>query len=124
MLGHEVFDGLGFAGLAARGVGWPALADGDGRYMWQPGLTVGNPNTLNGYGYVVNNDMPALATGNRAIEFGDFSKYWIRDVRGFTLIVLRERHAENLQVAFIGYSRHDGKLIDAGGNPVRHLLMA
>lgn len=95
--------------------------DGDGRYIWQPGMTTGNPNTLFGYQYVVNNDLANMAASSRSILFGDFSKYLIRDVRGFTMIVLRERHAENLQVAFIGYSRTDGKLIDAGGNPVKHL---
>ena len=100
------------------------LKDGEGRYLWQPGIQVGNPNTLFGYQYVVNNDMPRMTTGLRAILFGDFSKYYIRDVVGFTLLTLRERHAENLQVAFIGFSRHDGKLVDAGGSPVQHILMA
>lgn len=100
------------------------LKDGDGRYLWQPGMTQGAPNTLFQYPYVINNDMPTMATGNRAVLFGDFSRYYIRDVVGFTLLVLRERHAENLQVAFLGFSRHDGKLIDAGGSPIRRITMA
>lgn len=100
------------------------LKDGDGRYLWQPGLQAGQPNVINSYPYIVNDDMPTMATTAKAILFGDLGKYVIRDVRGFTLVRLNERHAENFQVAFIGYSRHDGKLLDAGTNPVKCITMA
>ena len=68
--------------------------------------------------------MPQMTTGLVAILFGQLSKYLIRDVRGFTLLPLRERFADSLQVAFLGFSRHDGKLLDAGTHPVKHILMA
>lgn len=100
------------------------LKDGDGRYIWQPGMQSGNPNSLNGYGYIVNDDMPTMATGNRAIEFGQLGKYLIRDVSGFRVIRLDERYAENGQVAFFAFFRCDGKLLDAGTNPVKHIVMA
>jgi len=100
------------------------LKDGDGRYIWQPGMSVGNPDTLFGYAYTINDDMPAMATGNRAILFGQLNKYLIRDVMGFRVIRLDERYAENGQVAFFAFMRTDGKLLDAGGNPVKHIVMA
>lgn len=101
------------------------LTDGEGRYLWQPGLPMaGTPNMLMGYQYQVNNDMPQLATGNRTVLFGDFSKYFIRDVRGFQLMQLRERYADYFQVGFLGFARCDGKLIDAGQHPVKCLTQA
>ena len=100
------------------------LKDGDGRYIWQPGMTTGNPNTLFGYAYVVNDDMPAMTSALKPIAFGQLSKYLIRDVMGIRVIRLDERHAEQGQVAFFAFSRHDGRLLDAGTNPVKHILMA
>jgi len=96
------------------------LKDGEGRYLWQPAQpTAGIPNTINGFPYTVNNDVAAMAASAISVLFGDFAKYIIRDVRGFALRRLEERYAEFAQVAFIGFSRHDGVLLDAGTNPVK-----
>lgn len=100
------------------------LKDGDGRYIFMPGMVAGVPNTLFGYQYTINSDLPNMATATRSILFGDFSRYYIRDVKGFTLFVLRERFADSLQIGVFGISRHDGKLVNAGGNPIQHITMA
>lgn len=101
------------------------LKDGEGRYLFMPDAR-SSPDDVRIWGApkVVNNDMATMATANIAITCGDHFHYKIRDVRGFTLLRLNERHAENLQVAFIGFSRHDGGYINAGQNPVQHLAMA
>lgn len=98
------------------------LKDGEGRYLWQPGQpgAGGAPNTINGYPYTINQDVAAMAASANSIFFGHFKKYHIRDVRGWMLLRLEERYAEYLQVGFLGFSRHDGVLLDAGTNPVKH----
>lgn len=100
------------------------LKDGEGRYMFQPDPRLGGEPTIHGVPSVINNDMPALATGNITVEFGDFFHYKIRDVVGFTLLRLDEIRARNLQVVFLGFSRHDGAYINAGQNPIQHLIQA
>ncbi|MEM7416781.1 MAG: phage major capsid protein [Gemmatimonadota bacterium] len=100
------------------------LLDGDGRPLWQPGLTVGAPDSINGKSYVVNNDVADMAASARAILFGDFSKYVIRDVMDVSLTRMDERYGEFHQVAFVAISRHDGELIDAGTNPIKRITMA
>lgn len=100
------------------------LVDGDGRPLWQAGIGEGEPDRLDGDPYIINQDMPAMTTGQKAILYGDFSKYMIRDVLDLQLLVLRERYAEYGQVGFLIFSRHDGDLLDAGTNPVQHLDMA
>lgn len=101
------------------------LTDGMGRPLWVPGVAVREPDTILGYRYVVNQHFPspAWASGDRAIAFGDMSYYWVRDVRGVTVVRLDERYADNLQVGFLAFSRHDGALVDAGTHPIRHLAM-
>lgn len=100
------------------------LKDGNGQYLWQPGLGQGIPNTLLNTPYTVNNDMATMATGAKSILFGDLSKYIIRQVSGFTMLRLTERYADYMQVGFFGYSRADGMLIDAGGSPVKYFANA
>ncbi len=82
-----------------------------GDYMWQPGLTAGQPNTLLGRPVRTSDYMPAFAAGAKAVAFGDFSQYTIKDTRGMQMQVLGELYAENGQVGFKGYERTDGKLL-------------
>jgi HK97 family phage major capsid protein len=104
------------------------LKDGDDRPIWLPAATgtlaAGVPDLLLNHPYIINQDMPAMTTGLKPVTFGDMSNYWIRDVREITIIRLDERYADYLQSGFFAFSRVDGKLIDAGAHPVKHLLMA
>lgn len=104
------------------------LTDLNNRPLWVPGMAVREPDTILGYRYVINQDFPAPGAGGwnggeRAVAFGDMSAYTVRDVRGFTIIRLDERYADNLQVGFLAFGRHDGALIDAGMHPIRHLTI-
>jgi HK97 family phage major capsid protein len=96
--------------------------DTAGAPLWQPNFSVGVPDTILGYPFTVNQSMTAPATAVKSILFGDLSKYLVRDVRDFTLLRLDERFAEYHQVAFLAFSRHDGDLLDAGTDPVKHHL--
>lgn len=100
------------------------LVDGDNRPLWQPGITSEAPDKLLGYNYVVNQDVPDMATGTKSIVFGDLSKYIIREVTGVEMLRLNERYADFHQVAFLAYWRGDGDLLDAGTNPVKFITMA
>ena len=100
------------------------LKDGEGRYLFMPDARLGGEPTIWGRRIVINNDMPALATGNITVEFGDFFHYKIRDVVGVTLLRLEEIRARNLQVVFLAFARHDAAYINAGQNPIQHILMS
>lgn len=98
------------------------LKDKYGRPLWLPGLAVREPDTINGYGYAVNNDMATIATGNKTVAFGQLKKYVIRQVKELSVMRLDERYADYGQVAFIGFARYDGNLVDAGTGPVKYLV--
>jgi len=100
------------------------LKDNDGRPIWLPGIAVNAPDTILGYRYIVNQDVPQIGPGAKAVLFGDFQKYKIRVARGVTLLRLTERYAEKLQVGFLAFARYDGNLVDAGSNPIKYLQMA
>lgn len=88
--------------------------------LWQPGLTVGQPDTIMGYPYTINQSMTTPATSVKSILFGDFSKYIIRDVREVELRRLDELYAVLGQTAFLAFARADGDLLDAGTRPIKY----
>lgn len=63
------------------------LKDTDGSYIWQPGITVGQPAQLLGRPVYEAVDMPNIAAGSTPIVFGDFATgYAIADRTGFEII--------------------------------------
>lgn len=100
------------------------LKDNDGRPLWLPGVAVREPDTVLGYRYVINQDMPTPEASAKAVIFGDLRKYKIRIVRGVAMLRLAERYADYLQVGFMAFQRFDGALVDAGTNPVKYLQLA
>ena len=98
------------------------LKDGNGRYLLQPDITQPGIYRLYGYPVVINSNMADMAASAVSVLFGDFSAYYIRDVQGIQIVRLNELYAENGQVGFLAFSRHDGGLIDAGQHPVKSLV--
>jgi HK97 family phage major capsid protein len=92
------------------------MRDGDDRPIWLPGLAVGAPDTILQHPYYINQAMAEAEAGEKAMLFGDFSYYFIRDVQDIRILRLEERFAEYLQVAFLAFMRTDG--VFAGPNEV------
>lgn len=99
------------------------IKDTTGRPIFLPGyesgIGVAVPDTLLGREYVINQDMPQMAANAKSIIFGRLDKYKVRLVRSAGVLRLTERYAEKLQVGFITFLRGDGRLLDAGTNPVK-----
>lgn len=88
------------------------LKDGQGNYLWQMGdVRVGAPDLILGKPYSVNDDVPAVATGNKSVLFGDFSRYTVRKVGRPLIGTVRERFWPKIGMA--GLIRFDGDLLDA-----------
>lgn len=103
------------------------LVDSEGRPIWQPSMSAGMgefPATLFGKPYEINQDMASLATGNKTVLYGDFSKYVVREVKDTTLLRLAERYADQHSVGFLAFMRMDADLLNAGTNPIKHLIQA
>ena len=99
------------------------LKDGDGQYIWQPGITTGVGDRLFGYPVVINLAMASTITaGDKTVVFGQLKKFKIRDVAEVRLRRLVERYADTDQEGFVAFHRTDSGLLDAGTHPVKHLL--
>ncbi|MFN7179756.1 phage major capsid protein [Hyphomonas sp.] len=82
------------------------LKDGDGRYLWQPGIA-GEAATLLGYPVTEIEDMPDIGEDNAAIAFGDFRRFYlITDRQGAR--VLRDPFSAKPYVLFYTTKRVGG----------------
>lgn len=79
-----------------------------GDYMWQPGMTAGQPNTLFGVPVETSDSMEAPTATKQPIVIGDFKQYMIKDTSGMSIQRLNELYAANGQVGFKGHLRTDG----------------
>lgn len=96
------------------------IGSSDARPLWTPGLAVGEPDTVLGYPYRINQEMASsIAADNKTVLFGDFSKFIIRDVQAMTIMRLEELRALKNQTSWVAFSRHDAKLVDP--NAVKHM---
>jgi HK97 family phage major capsid protein len=99
------------------------LKDGQGRYLWQPGLTDGTPDTILGKRVVQEVWMPAQALNAKSLLFGDLSAYFARMVNGIRFEQSRDYAFNTDQVTFRCIARADGTLIDQTG-AVKHFVGA
>jgi HK97 family phage major capsid protein len=84
------------------------LKDGNGQYLWQPGLT-GTPDTLLGNRVYSSEYCPStFTTGLYVGIFGDFSWYWIVDALNMQMIRLNELYAATNETGFIARRELDG----------------
>jgi len=85
------------------------LKDGDGNYLWQPGITNGQPDSILDLPYLMSEYVPnTFTTGLYVGIIGDFSFYWIMDALNMQLQRLVELYARTNQVGFIGRMETDG----------------
>lgn len=88
------------------------LKDSEGNYLWRPGLELGQPSTLAGYGVAENEQMPDIAADAKAIAFGNFK-------RGYTIVdrigtrILRDPYTNKPFVGFYTTKRTGGMLANS-----------
>ena len=87
------------------------LKDANGQYLWQPSLTAGTPDTVLNRPIHTSAYVPALASGAKAVAFGDLSYYWVADRQSRSFKRLNELYATTGQVGYLASQRVDGKLI-------------
>jgi len=84
------------------------IKDGEGRYMWQDSVRVGEPDILLGFPVHMSEYAPnTFANGLYVGILGDFGKYWIADSLAMEIQVLAELYARTNQVDYIARLEND-----------------
>lgn len=88
------------------------MKTGDGHYLWQPSYQAGVPMMVAGFPYTVAVDMPAIATGNKPVIFGDFRQgYLIVDRLEMQVQTDPYSSMESGMVRFVGRRRVGGQVV-------------
>jgi HK97 family phage major capsid protein len=85
----------------------------DARPLFQLNARAGEPDTIEGFQYVVDNDIADIGASNVSMLFGDFSKYRVRLVNDFTFVQFDEKYMDSLQKGYMAYMRMDADLLDS-----------
>lgn len=87
------------------------LKDSDGAYLWQAGISAGQPASLAGYSVAPFEDMPDPATGSLSLGFGDMREaYTVVDRLGIRM--LRDPYSAKPHVLFYSTKRVGGDVVD------------
>lgn len=87
------------------------MKDADGRFLWSDGLAAGEPARLMGYGVLICEDMPDIASNALAIAFGDFHAGYTIAERP-DLRILRDPFSAKPHVLFYATKRVGGDVSD------------
>jgi HK97 family phage major capsid protein len=98
------------------------ILDKFGRPLWTAGVSSGDPDTILGYQYVINQSMPVLAPSAQTVVFGDLKKFTVRRVLDMSMIRLVELYANLGQVGFQAFERLDSNLtVSSTTHPIGYL---
>lgn len=96
--------------------------------LWLPDFRSGEPGTILGYPYVINQDMAVFTDGSTTLNdsakialFGNFKKFIIRYVNKMRIVRLVERFGDTDEIALCAFWRIDSDLLDAGTHPVKYM---
>ncbi len=85
------------------------LKDSTNQYLWQPGLTAGEPDRILDIPYTLSEFAPNTFTSGKYVAvLGDLRFYWIAEALSLEVQRLNELYAETNQVGYIGRLEVDG----------------
>jgi HK97 family phage major capsid protein len=88
------------------------LKDSTGRYLWQPSLLAGKPDTLLGAPLITDPNFVTTGSGAKIMVYGDPSKYLIRQAKALRVVRSDEYGFDRDVVAFKVTWRGSGDLFD------------
>ena len=95
-----------------------AFGNADDRPLYQESPIAGEPGTIEGLAFVINNEMADMGAGNVSMLVGDFKKFVVRVVGADRMVVSNERFVETDEVGMAMFKRVDSKVLDAGVDPI------
>lgn len=88
------------------------LKDGNGQYLWMPGIAAGRPNTIDGDPYVEFPDMPSEGAGLKPVAYGDFRRaYTVVDRLAMNMQRDPFTEADSGGIVFRFYRRSGGRVV-------------
>lgn len=94
---------------------------GDARPLYQISAIAGEAAKIEGFQFVINNEMADIGASAISMVFGDFKKYIVRFIGQDRMKVSTEIFASTDQLGMGLFKRVDAKVLNAGTNPIKKL---
>jgi HK97 family phage major capsid protein len=94
---------------------------GDARPLYQISAIAGEAAKIEGFPFVINNEMADIGASAISMVFGDFKKYIVRFIGQDRMKVSTEIFASTDQLGMGLFKRVDAKVLNAGTNPIKKL---
>lgn len=91
------------------------IKSSEGVYVWQPAVTVGQPDTILGKPVYIDPNVASPAANAKSIVFGDFSQYFVRTVNGVRFERSDDFAFNSDLVSYRAILRADAALVDLTG---------
>ena len=95
----------------------------DSYVLWQPARNMGEFDRLEGFPYIVNDDIPDIGYINRSVYFGDFKNFYIGECLPMTVVRLEELYAGTDEIGFNVLGRWASNLV-AADYPIKNIRHA
>lgn len=99
--------------------------------FWLPDFASGEPGTILGNPYTINQDMAVFTQGSTSANdaakialFGNFQKFVLRLVNNMRLVRLNERFGDTDEIGLVAFWRFDSDLLEAGTHPVKYMRVS
>jgi HK97 family phage major capsid protein len=86
--------------------------DGEGNYVWRPGLAENAPETILGKPVEIDDNMPDIGSDEYPVAFGDFKRAYLIGDHAVGRRLVRDPYSEKGQVLFYEYRRVFGGVIN------------
>lgn len=103
---------LVFSDAILRAIKALQIGSNDASPLWVPSMRDGEPDRIEGYPYVINQSMDSLGANKTIMAFGDFSRFWIREVYGVNYQLLSETYAPFGATGIVAIARYDARVAD------------
>ena len=123
---YRRFPGVGYMMNDSTLKALKKLVDGNSRPLWMPGLDLGTlpggtPGTICSYPYWINQDVAAMATNAKAMLFGNFKRYLIRDVMQMQMFRFDDSvYISNGQIGFLMWARAGGNFVASSNSSMKY----
>ena len=88
------------------------LKDGNNRYLLQDNITGAFPYILLGKPVYLDDNMPTIAAGNKAVLYGDYSGLSVNFREAISIEILREKYATQHAIGVCSWCEIDSKVTD------------
>jgi HK97 family phage major capsid protein len=97
------------------------IGTGDDRGLWQPAMALGEPSTIEGVPYIIDQALDDVGAGLRPMIAADLDQFLVRQAGAVRIHRLDELYAITDEIGWVVAARFDSRILDPGARAIAYL---